>query len=54
VIAEWCGSDECEAQIKAETQATLRNIPFDAPKASGSCIRCDKPATVVAHFAKAY
>ena len=28
VIAPWCGSDECEAQIKAETQATLRNIPF--------------------------
>ena len=28
MIAGWCGSDECEAQIKAETQATLRNIPF--------------------------
>ena len=28
VIAGWCGSGECEAQIKAETQATLRNIPF--------------------------
>ena len=28
VIAGWCGSAECEAQIKAETQATLRNIPF--------------------------
>jgi prolyl-tRNA synthetase len=28
VIAGWCGSEECEAQIKAETQATLRNIPF--------------------------
>ena len=27
VIAGWCGSEECEAQIKAETQATLRNIP---------------------------
>ena len=29
VIAGWCGARECEAQIKAETQATLRNIPFD-------------------------
>ena len=28
VIASWCGSEECEAQIKADTQATLRNIPF--------------------------
>ena len=27
VIAGWCGSAECEAQIKADTQATLRNIP---------------------------
>src|SRR6187431_3144620 len=24
VIASWCGSEECEAQIKADTQATLR------------------------------
>src|SRR5262249_52375009 len=28
LIAAWCGSAECEAKIKAETQATLRNIPF--------------------------
>ena len=28
VIAQWCGSADCEAQIKADTQATLRNIPF--------------------------
>ena len=28
VIAAWCGSEACEAEIKAETQATLRNIPF--------------------------
>ena len=27
VIAGWCGSADCEAQIKADTQATLRNIP---------------------------
>src|SRR5687767_8048794 len=28
VIAGWCGGLECEAQIKGDTQATLRNIPF--------------------------
>jgi hypothetical protein len=28
VIAPWCGSAQCEADIKAETQATIRNIPF--------------------------
>src|SRR5689334_1587222 len=27
VIAAWCGGADCEAEIKAETQATLRNIP---------------------------
>src|SRR5688572_32057641 len=27
VVASWCGRAECEANIKAETQATLRNIP---------------------------
>jgi prolyl-tRNA synthetase len=54
VIAEWCGSDDCEALIKAETQATVRNIPFDTPAASGQCIKCGKTASVVAYFAKAY
>ncbi len=53
VIAPWCGSAECEAQIKAETQATIRNIPFDAA-ASGPCVRCHAPATEEAWFAKAY
>src|SRR5262249_15998728 len=30
VIAPWCGAADCEAQIKAETQATIRNMPLDA------------------------
>jgi prolyl-tRNA synthetase len=54
VIAGWCGSAECEAQIKAETQATLRNMPLDGQAPSGPCIRCDRPATAEAWFAKAY
>ena len=55
VIAPWCGSAECEAQIKAETQATIRNIPFDGAKADGtSCIKCGAPATAYAWFAKSY
>ena len=28
VIAPWCESAQCEADIKAETQATIRNMPF--------------------------
>jgi prolyl-tRNA synthetase len=54
VVAGWCGSAECEAQIKAETQATLRNIPFSGAGVTGTCVRCDKPSTGEAWFAKAY
>ncbi len=54
VIASWCGSAECEAQIKTDTQATIRNMPLDAATPTGSCIRCDQPASAEAWFAKAY
>jgi prolyl-tRNA synthetase len=54
VIAPWCGSSDCEAQIKAGTQATIRNMPLNVPAPSGSCVRCDAPAQVEAWFAKAY
>jgi prolyl-tRNA synthetase len=54
VIASWCGSAECEAAIKAETQATLRNIPMGSAAVNGHCIKCDGAATVKAWFAKAY
>ena len=54
VIAPWCGSADCEAQIKAETQATIRNMPLDSPVPAAACIRCDNPAQAEAWFAKAY
>jgi len=54
VIASWCGSAECEAQIKTETQATLRNIPMGSPRVDGTCIKCNGASTVKAWFAKAY
>ena len=54
VIAAWCGSVACEAQIKAETQATIRNMPLNAPAPTGRCVRCDAPATAEAWFAKSY
>jgi prolyl-tRNA synthetase len=53
VSAPWCGSAQCEADIKAETQATIRNLPFE-PDAGGACIKCGKPALTRARFAKAY
>jgi prolyl-tRNA synthetase len=55
VISPWCGSAECEAQIKAETQATIRNIPFTSRTPEGKkCIKCGRPATANAWFAKSY
>src|SRR5207247_1571171 len=30
VIAAWCGQADCEARIKADTQATIRNMPMTA------------------------
>ena len=54
VIASWCGTAECEAAIKAETQATLRNIPLGSPRLDGQCVKCNGAAGVKAWFAKAY
>jgi prolyl-tRNA synthetase len=55
VIAPWCGSAQCEAAIKTETQATIRNIPFVSEPATGKvCLKCGGPASAHAWFAKAY
>jgi prolyl-tRNA synthetase len=54
VVCGWCGSADCEAQIKAETQATLRNIPFTGAGVTGACVKCGKPSTGESWFAKAY
>jgi prolyl-tRNA synthetase len=51
-----CGSSECEDRIKAETGATPRCIPFDAPEESGVCVRCGQPSAYGKRviFGKAY
>jgi prolyl-tRNA synthetase len=54
VIAGWCGGADCEAQIKAETQATLRNIPFGSEGNAGTCVKCGRPSLGEAWYAKAY
>jgi prolyl-tRNA synthetase len=54
VIASWCGGADCEARIKDETQATIRNMPIDSAVPAGSCVRCDRPAAADAWFAKSY
>lgn len=56
LIALWCGAAECEAHIKADTQATIRNMPLEGMTAPAGrrCVRCDNPARFEAWFAKAY
>ncbi|HEX9713687.1 MAG TPA: proline--tRNA ligase [Actinomycetota bacterium] len=51
---DWCGSGECEAEIKAETKATIRYLPLEAEQVSGSCIHCGAAATERATWAVAY
>jgi prolyl-tRNA synthetase len=51
--AHWCGSAECEAQIKEETKATIRAIPFQEQE-RGRCIRCGETSLQRVVFAKAY
>jgi len=55
VISPWCGSATCEAEVKADTQATIRNIPFVSPPATGkTCLKCGAAAVAHAWFAKSY
>jgi len=54
VKAHWCGSAECEAEVKAETKATIRCVPFDQEKEKGKCLKCGKESEGRVIFAKAY
>jgi prolyl-tRNA synthetase len=57
VYAGFCGSEGCEAEIKAETKATIRVLPdeeFQSAEAPKSCLKCGKPSKTEAVWAKAY
>lgn len=53
VEAGWCGSEACEAQVKSETGATLRNLPLeqDIP---ATCLVCGRAAHHLALWGRAY
>lgn len=53
-LAHWDGTEETEALVKEETQATIRCIPLDAPEESGVCMVTGKPSSKRVVFAKAY
>lgn len=55
VKASWCGTPECEENIKNETGATSRLIPLENEKLiNNECIFCGKNANFNAYFAKSY
>ncbi len=54
VLAHFCGDAEVEKQIKEETKATLRCIPFDEEKEVGICVKTGKPSSGRVLFSKAY
>jgi len=54
VKAMWCGDRSCEDQIKEETGATSRCIPFEQKAVSSQCVCCGKDAKDLVYWAKAY
>lgn len=53
-LAGWCGSEACEHQVKEETGATSRNIPFEPEVHKTKCLVCSEPAKHTVVFARAY
>jgi prolyl-tRNA synthetase len=53
-LAHWCGGAACEAQVKAETKATIRCVPFDSANEAGRCIVCGGASGRRVVFARAY
>lgn len=54
VYAHWDGTPETEAQVKDETKATIRCIPFDRSDEPGHCMVSGKPSARRVLFAKSY
>jgi|SRR5688572_25281198 prolyl-tRNA synthetase len=57
VYGGFCGAAKCEAEIKAETKATIRVLPdpeFQSPVKPTTCLWCGAPSAAEAVWAKAY
>jgi len=54
VYAHWDGSAQTEAQIKAETKATIRCLPLNQPEEAGQCLISGAPSKKRVLFAKSY
>jgi len=54
ILAHWDGTSETEEKIKAETKATIRNIPLDSKPEEGKCVYSGNPSSRRVLFALAY
>ncbi len=57
VYAGYCGSPECEAEIKEQTKATIRVLPdeeYRSPQVPATCMWCGRASVAEAVWAKAY
>lgn len=54
VLAHWNGKAESEKQIKDETKATIRCLPFSQKTEAGTCVLTGEPSTQRVLFARSY
>jgi prolyl-tRNA synthetase len=55
LLAHWCESPACEAQVKEQTGGlTTRNRPFDLPQEPGKCAVCGQSSPGRMVFSKSY
>ncbi|MEI6883871.1 MAG: proline--tRNA ligase [Bacteroidota bacterium] len=54
ILAHWDGTAETEDKIKEATKATIRVIPFNNVRESGTCVFTGKPSEQRVVFARAY
>ena len=54
IKAMWCGDEACEIKIKEDTTATSRCMPFEQEEITSTCVCCNKPATKMVYWGKAY
>ncbi|MDR1101418.1 MAG: proline--tRNA ligase [Clostridiales bacterium] len=54
IKAMWCGAQECEEIIKAETGATSRCMPHGQEAVGDECVCCGRPAKTLVYWGKAY
>jgi len=54
ILSPFCATEACEEEIKDETTATSRCIPFKQDTKKMKCVKCGKETTIKAWFGKSY